>query len=310
MGLPSKKQLNKHRRGTRKALDTMDALNGVEKRGATAEKKKPKKAKMKATPRGSKPQSAANHKGKKPEQNKPPKTIMNEKMAEVTPAIELEQTAEGPDLSGGESPMAKPGIKLELDEREPTVQEKQPIVVQSKEPVSNQEAKTEKVKSEMNREIEDDQFDEMEEDTQKDRFLSFRIGKEDYGIEIKYVTEIIVMQKVTEVPDTPPYIKGVINLRGKVIPVMDVRMRFKLEKREYDERTCIIVVDVDEIAVGLIVDTVNEVVDIPEDRIDRPPAGHSGIEGNNIMGMGKVGKKVKILLDLENVLNLNQQRSI
>ena len=121
------------------------------------------------------------------------------------------------------------------------------------------------------------------------------------------MTEIIVMQKITEVPNTASFIRGVINLRGKVIPVIDVRERFHLETRQYDDRTCIVVVDVSEIAVGLIVDTVNEVIDIPEDRVDPPPATHAGIESNYISGMGKVGKTVKILLDVKNVLNLTEK---
>jgi len=78
----------------------------------------------------------------------------------------------------------------------------------------------------------------MEEDTQKDRFLTFQLGKESYGIEIRHVTEIIGIQPITEVPEMPEYIKGIINLRGKIIPVMDVRLRFKKEPREYNDRTC------------------------------------------------------------------------
>jgi len=150
------------------------------------------------------------------------------------------------------------------------------------------------------------QFIDIEEDTQKDRYLSFRIAKEDYALEIKYVTEIIVMQRITEVPNTPSYIKGVINLRGRVIPVIDVRERFHLAARDYDDRTCIVVVSVSEIAVGLIVDTVNEVLDIPADMVDPPPAAYSGIESSYISGMGKVGRKVKILLDARNVLKLKE----
>jgi purine-binding chemotaxis protein CheW len=99
----------------------------------------------------------------------------------------------------------------------------------------------------------------------------------------------------------PDYIKGVINLRGKVIPVMDVRKRFKLQEREYDERTCIIVVEIDGTSVGLVVDTVNEVADIPEDQVEPPPKSkHKG--GSYIQGIGKIGKEVKILLDINKIL--------
>ena len=92
-------------------------------------------------------------------------------------------------------------------------------------------------------ELDDDLYDD-DEDTQKDKYLTFHLAGEDYGIEIAFVTEIIGIQKITDVPDMPEFIKGVINLRGKVIPVMDVRIKFNLEARDYDERTCIIVVDI------------------------------------------------------------------
>ena len=145
----------------------------------------------------------------------------------------------------------------------------------------------------------DDLFDD--EDTQKDKYLTFRIANEDYGIAIANVTEIIGIQSITEIPEMPDYIKGVINLRGKVIPVMDVRNRFKLPPREYDERTCIIVVEIDGTSVGLVVDTVNEVVGIPEEQVEPPPKSkHKG--GSYIMGIGKIGKEVKILLDINKIL--------
>jgi purine-binding chemotaxis protein CheW len=147
-----------------------------------------------------------------------------------------------------------------------------------------------------------DLYDETDEDTQKDKYLTFRIGKESYGIEIRHVTEIGVMQEITEVPDMPDCITGVINLRGNVISVMNVRSRFGLESKEYDERTCIIVVDINNLSVGLIVDTVNEVLSIPEDQIDPPPKTHSGIKSSYIQGMGKVEGQVKILLDVEKIL--------
>lgn len=150
--------------------------------------------------------------------------------------------------------------------------------------------------------IDEDSLDGDEEDTQKDKFLTFRVGDEDYGIEIRYVTEIIGIQKITAVPDMPDFIKGVINLRGKVIPVLDMRRRFVLEDRDYDERTCIVVVNVAEAAVGLVVDTVNEVANIPEEQIE--PAPEINKAGNNVMiqGLGKVGEEVKILLDVNCLL--------
>lgn len=139
------------------------------------------------------------------------------------------------------------------------------------------------------------------EDTQKGKFLTFHLANEDYGIEIRYVTEIIGIQKITEVPDMPDFVRGVINLRGKVIPVMDVRTRFHLPPREYDDRTCIIVVNINEMAVGLVVDKVNEVADIPESQIEPAPRSARG-NGRYIKGMGKIGEEVKILLDVSRLL--------
>lgn len=143
---------------------------------------------------------------------------------------------------------------------------------------------------------------EESEDTQKDKFLTFRIANEDYGLDIRHVTEIIGIQKITQVPDMPDYVKGVINLRGKVIPIMDVRIRFHLEPRDYDDRTCIVVVNVNDNAVGLVVDTVKEVADIPAENIEPAPKGNAGVGHQYIMGLGKIGDEVKILLDVERLL--------
>jgi len=144
--------------------------------------------------------------------------------------------------------------------------------------------------------------DEADEDEQKDKYLTFHLGKENYGLEIRHVIEIIVMQEITIVPDMPDFIIGVINLRGQVISVMDIRTRFKLEARDYDDRTCIIVVKINDLSVGLIVDTVNEVIDIPESQMDPPPKTHAGVGSSYIKGMGKVDNDVKILLDIEKIL--------
>ncbi len=137
-----------------------------------------------------------------------------------------------------------------------------------------------------------------ESDSMQGRYLTFMLASEGYGLEIRYVTEIIGIQSVTNVPDMPEHVKGVVNLRGKVIPVIDVRLRFHLTEREYDERTCIVVVDVDDNSVGLVVDKVSEVIDIPLSDIEPPPM--SGSSGNcYIQGMGKIGEQVAILLDID-----------
>ncbi|MGI6683973.1 MAG: chemotaxis protein CheW [Bacillota bacterium] len=143
---------------------------------------------------------------------------------------------------------------------------------------------------------------DLEEDTQKGKFLTFSLDNECFGIEIKHVTEIIGIQPITEVPELPDYIKGIINVRGKIIPVMDVRIRFKKQPKEYNERTCIIVIDIKGVAVGLIVDKVSEVLSIPDQDIAAPP--ELAKKGNRyIMAIGKVGNEIKLLLDCNKLLN-------
>ncbi|MBU0755045.1 MAG: chemotaxis protein CheW [Planctomycetes bacterium] len=145
-------------------------------------------------------------------------------------------------------------------------------------------------------------FSEEEEDTLKNKYLAFQIEDQEYAIEIRYVLEIVGIQKITEVPDMPKYVLGVINLRGKVIPIIDVRKRFQMAERAYDNRTCIIVVALQDTTVGLVVDCVAEVLMINEEAIDPPPAVNRGHGSHYIMGMGKVGEAVKILIDLNRLL--------
>ena len=145
--------------------------------------------------------------------------------------------------------------------------------------------------------------DDDNEDTQANKYLFFRIGKESYGIGIRYVIEIIELQTISLVPDLPDYVKGVINLRGKVIPIVDLRLRFDMEERAYDNRTCIIITEVDHILVGCLVDTVEEVMEILEKNIEPPPKFKT-ISGKDqyISGMGKVGDAIKILIDVEKIV--------
>lgn len=143
---------------------------------------------------------------------------------------------------------------------------------------------------------------ETAEDTQKGKFLTFSICNEVYGFEIKYVTEIIGIQEITEVPELPTYVKGIINLRGQIIPVMDVRLRFKKDAMEYNDRTCIVVIDIHDISIGLIVDHVAEVLVISPENIVAPPAVKTGFYNRYIKGIGKVGTAVKLLLDCEKLL--------
>lgn len=146
--------------------------------------------------------------------------------------------------------------------------------------------------------------DDEDENTQDHKYLLFRLGDEVYGVAISHVINIIELQKITEVPDMPDYIRGVINLRGSVIPVMDLRLRFGLGARDYDDRTCIIIVKVESRTVGFIVDTVAEVVEIAADRIEPPlEFKKAGQDSRYIMGLGKVGDDVRILVDCLQILN-------
>lgn len=151
---------------------------------------------------------------------------------------------------------------------------------------------------------------EMEEDTQKDRYLTFSLGKESYGIEIKYVIEIMGIQSITEIPELPAYVKGIINLRGKIIPVLDVRLRFKKEPNDYNDRTCVIVVDIKNVSIGLIVDKVAEVVTILEEDTVEPPQMNQGVNNRYIKRIGKIGNEVKLLLDCEKLLTDNELEDI
>jgi purine-binding chemotaxis protein CheW len=147
---------------------------------------------------------------------------------------------------------------------------------------------------------------DMAEDTQKGRFLTFSLGKESYGIEIRHVTEIIGIQAITQLPELPEYLRGIINLRGKIIPVMDVRLRFKKGFQDYNDRTCIIVIDIQGLSIGLIVDSVSEVLSIGDQDIVEPPQMNRGFNNRYIKNIGKVGNEVKLLLDCEKLLTVDE----
>ncbi|NLM52488.1 MAG: purine-binding chemotaxis protein CheW [Firmicutes bacterium] len=140
-----------------------------------------------------------------------------------------------------------------------------------------------------------------QEDTLKGKYLTFYIEDDCYAIAIKYVTEIIGVQPITEVPELPEYIRGIINLRGKIIPIMDVRLRFKKPFLEYTDRTCVIIVEMNDIDMGLVVDRVAEVLYIPDEDIAPPPEISKG-HNRYIQGIGKVGEDVKLILDCNKIL--------
>ncbi len=142
---------------------------------------------------------------------------------------------------------------------------------------------------------------------QEGKYLTFALGQEEYGLEILKVREIIGYIDVTAVPQTPDYVKGVINLRGQVIPVVDLRSKFGMQAAEATEQTCIIVVEIPKndrnISTGIVVDKVQEVLDISSESIEDAPEFGADVNTNFILGMGKIGKSVKILLDIDKVLS-------
>ncbi|XEC96376.1 chemotaxis protein CheW [Paenibacillus tarimensis] len=146
-------------------------------------------------------------------------------------------------------------------------------------------------------------LDMEEEDTQKGKYLTFPLDKENYGIEIRFVTEIVGIQAITSVPQMPNYVKGIINLRGKIIPVMDVRLRFRKEQQQYHDRTCIIVIDIHGITIGLIVDSVNEVIPIADEHIVPPPKMNKEFQNRFIQGIARTGNDIKLLVDCDKLIN-------
>jgi purine-binding chemotaxis protein CheW len=156
--------------------------------------------------------------------------------------------------------------------------------------------------------------EDYEEDTLKDKYLTFRLAPEEYAIDIQYVTEIVGIQPITEIPDMEKFIKGVMNLRGKIVPVVDVRLRFQLPARTYNDRTCIIVVnmsaDAGSMTVGLVVDEVSDVLTIPATQISDPPKISKGSQGRYIRGIGKVGEEVKMILNLQNIFSASESEEL
>ena len=149
---------------------------------------------------------------------------------------------------------------------------------------------------------------------QQGKYLTFRLAEEEYGLEILKVQEIIKMMDITRVPRTPDFVRGVINLRGKVIPVVDLRLKFGMEAKDTTDKTCVIVVQVRRneatVTMGIIVDEVSEVLDITAEQIEPPPEFGTAVDTAFILGMGKVAKKVIMLLDINKVLAGNELAKI
>lgn len=138
------------------------------------------------------------------------------------------------------------------------------------------------------------------------KYLTFKLDKEEYGLEILKVREIIGLIDITRVPKMPNFIKGVINLRGRVLPVIDLRLKFKFESVQNTEETCIIIVDTGEILTGIIVDKVQEVLDISEENIENAPEFGINLNTDFILGIGKVKSRIIIILDIIKVLTFEE----
>lgn len=145
----------------------------------------------------------------------------------------------------------------------------------------------------------------VEDEIQKEQYMTFKCSDEIYGISIKYVNEIIGLSQITKVPETQDYLIGLINLRGKIIPVIDVRIRFGKEPLEYNDRTCVIVIDVKSTVIGLIVDAIDEVAAFAENEITPPPSvSDLAMQAKKyVFGIGRVNGEVKLLLDLDKLIN-------
>jgi purine-binding chemotaxis protein CheW len=146
------------------------------------------------------------------------------------------------------------------------------------------------------------------------KYLTFALGKEEYGLEILKVREIIGYMEITAVPRTPGYVKGVINLRGQVISVIDLRTKFEMGKAERTDQTCIVVVEITsagrKLSVGIVVDRVSEVLDIAAEKIEDAPSFGTAVDADFILGMGKIGDAVKILLDIDKVLSTQEVKAL
>ena len=146
------------------------------------------------------------------------------------------------------------------------------------------------------------------------KYLTFSLAGEEYGIGILKIKEIIGMMPITTVPRTPEFVKGVINLRGKVIPVMDLRLRFGMEEMDYTERTCIVVVEIegnsDTVMIGVVVDSVSEVLNIKGEDVEETPTFGAKLNTDYIFGIAKMEGGVKILLDIDQVLSEDEISSL
>lgn len=142
------------------------------------------------------------------------------------------------------------------------------------------------------------------------QLVAFKLGGEEYGVSITQVQEIIRRREPTRIPQTPNFIEGVINLRGNLIPIIDLKKRFKLPEVEFDENSRIIIVEVEGQTVGIIVDAVSEVLRISQDAIEPPPPGVATIEAEYLKGVGKIDDRLLILLDIDKLLSTKEKTDL
>lgn len=140
----------------------------------------------------------------------------------------------------------------------------------------------------------------------KNKFLTYFLGDEEYGVDISQVREIIAMMKITPVPKTPRYVAGVINLRGAIIPVIDTRLRFDMPSLEYTEQTAIIIIEINKVSIGFVVDKVEEVLTIDESSISEPPKFGTNINTDFIKNIARIGEMVIMILDLEKLFEAEE----
>jgi len=151
---------------------------------------------------------------------------------------------------------------------------------------------------------------QKKQDAELMQLVTFSIGEEEFGVDILKVQEIIRMMEITKVPRAPEFVEGVINLRGKVIPIIDLRRRFGLSARGHDKHTRIIVIEINNMIVGFVVDSVSEVLRIPSSTVEPPPPVVSGMESEYISGVGKLEDRLLILLDLDRLLSREEKVSL
>jgi len=152
--------------------------------------------------------------------------------------------------------------------------------------------------------------EESERDQELIQLVTFSIGEEEFGVNILQVQEIIRTMEITNVPRAPEFVEGVINLRGKVIPIVDMRSRFGLESKEHDKYTRIIVIEIDMIIVGFVVDSVSEVLRLPANQVQPPPPVVAGMDSDYIDGVGKLEDRLLILLDLDSLLDNEEKEAL